>query len=212
MRLTLQLDKETISDFLDGVEKGGKRALYSLLADFLQPEVIRMADFIRKNEVAKFSDGPLYKAIEGRVVRVSGVPSASVGVFKGKALKYAAIQEQGTRPPSSKSPFGPIRSKRSRGALAFPVAPEAQGVRAKDFPGLKYIRFKRSRGSSVIGALVRTRDRSARLDVSAVNAVYLIVSYVRLSPKRYLSRGMDKYYPIFSRRLEKYMEEHLDAF
>lgn len=211
MRLTLQIDKETISEFLEGIEKGGKRALYSLLTDFLSPEVVRMAAFIKREEVKKFSSGDLYKGIEGRVVRVSGVPSASVGVFKGKALKYAAVQEQGTRPPSSKSPFPLIKSKRPRGALAFPVVKEAQGVRAKDFPGLKYVRFKAKRGSPVIGMLVRTRDRSSRINLSTVNAVYLIMAYVRLSPKRYLSRGMDRYYPIFARRLEKFMEEHLDA-
>lgn len=203
MLITVDVNTATSDLFVKAVQRGGDGYLNDLLDEFLKDDVKRLAYHVETTQVAKFSkSGKLGKAIEGRVVRVQGVPSASVGVFKGEALEYAGAQEYG----------GEIKSSRTQpAALAMPLVPEAKNVRAKDFPGLKYVKIKPKPGSAVVGMLVRSRGRTGRLNLGQANAVYLLLSRINLKPKGYLRKGAISYVPILVGRLEAFLRSKLGA-
>ena len=117
--------------------------------------------------------GNLARSIEGRATLVQGSPGLQVGIFRGPALKYAGIQEFGTKKYNPDSPFDSIRPVRAK-ALAIPVSrlvltpagvPRFTGPRAFPQP-LVMIRFKSRSNPNVIGRLVleaelrKARDRA----------------------------------------------------
>lgn len=213
LKVDVQYKDALAGEFIKAVLPRGTKNVSQILDDFLPGESASLAAFVKKNQVEKFSkSGGLLNAIQGRVVRVKNVSYASVGVFNGSSIAYAGVQESGTKPPNSESPFPLIRSPRAfpGGALAIPLTAAAKNIPAKDYPGLKYVRIKPKRGSPVVGLLVRTRSVKGRLLLGRLNAVYLLLSYVKLKPKKYLEKGTKKYLPTFIKHLKAFMQERFD--
>jgi hypothetical protein len=114
--------------------------------------------------------GNLARSIEGRSVLFNGAPGLQVGIFRGPALKYAAIQELGTKKYNPDSPFDSIRPVRAK-SLAVPVSKlvlTPAGVprygSPRQFPEkLVALRFKSPKNPNVIGRLVLENElRRAR--------------------------------------------------
>lgn len=80
--------------------------------------------------------GSLARSIEGRANTDAGIPSIEIGIFRGPALKYAGIQEFGTKSYNPNSPYPDI-VPREKKALAAPIGPSAltpAGVPRYDSP------------------------------------------------------------------------------
>ena len=187
----------------------GAKALRELLFRFFDRQGARIAGAITKGQlsgqVLKRRTGSLARSIVGRGELVDGLPALRVGVLKGPAERYAAVQEFGT---VSKGGELPDIVPREAKALAIPVGPALTpaGVNRfgnpRDQPRGTYqlIPFGRgSRGLNATAGLFRTRDltreyeaskrQHREFDLGNVAAYYLLLRRVGIRPKRFLRNG-----------------------
>lgn len=92
--------------------------------------------------------GNLKRSIIGRGELIDGAPAMRVGVFSGPSLRYAGVQEHGTKGKNPLSPYPTIRPKRGK-ALAIPVGP---ALNASGVPRFVSARQYRSPRGGKIGA------------------------------------------------------------
>lgn len=178
----------------------GRRALRVIERRWGRAELFRAVDRVFEREaqllaadsVRKFLSGDplarrtgsLARSVVGQSIRVNGIPTLAVGVFRGPALRYAAIQEFGTKGKGGLFPT--IRPKKAK-SLAIPQKSvlTAAGVPRYDSP-LRYpgkLRFVLARKGNLVGFLVDADDESDE-------PLWMLVRKVDIRPKRYLRDAM----------------------
>lgn len=174
-------------------------------------------------------DGTLAKSVVGVPDLHDGAPSMRVGILRGSALKYAGVQEYGTKGKNPASPFDTIRPKKGK-ALAIPTdeVKVAKSGRIKaEFAGgprerndLTFIPFGK-RPNLIGGLFTRKSLEKARgpegplggkgkIDFAKARAAYLLVRQVDIAPKRYLHKGVTTELPNTARRLMKFLASLID--
>jgi len=156
--------------------------------------------------------GSLARSIEGRALQIEGAPAIQVGVLRGPAVRYAGIQEFGTKPFNPDSPFPTIKPRNAK-ALAQPVGEALTSAGVARYPSprafpepLKFIRFGRPRGrNKVIGILVKEveyqRAREAAIaegsDVSLgqIDALYILMLQLDIRPGLFITDGLQSHFP-----------------
>lgn len=173
----------------------GKDALYEGILKYFDKAALKAAGRISRNYLSgqrlKRRSGNLARSITGRGELVGGVPALRIGVFRGPALKYAGVQEYGTKGKNPDSPYPTIVPKRAK-ALAIPTGPAltAAGNARVDSPRqwpeeLFFVPMRRGR---LVGLLMqRTRDGSI--------PVFKLMSAVDIAPKFYLRDGVQDAIP-----------------
>ncbi len=134
--------------------------------------------------------GALAQSIIGRGEMVNGVPAMRLGVFRGPALRYAGVQEYGTRKHNPRSPYDTIKSKRAGGALAMPVGDSLTGAGVSRYGGPRedprQLRFLPALRGRLVGILV---------EEGGVEAQYLLLRSVEIRPGFFLRDGMEQAMP-----------------
>lgn len=193
-----------------------RSALLEQLSAFFDREAPRVAgrivrDMLSGQRLARRT-GNLARSVEGRSDSHRGLPGMRIGIFRGPALPYAAIQEFG----------GTIRPRRAR-ALAVPArggpALTPAGVDRfggpRGYPGeLKFIPFRRS--GVAVGMLAdaeqirqaRRRSRGAP-SLADIDAVYLLLRKVQLRGKHYLRDGVQNQLPAIIAELGRHLRGYL---
>ena len=194
------------------------REVKAKMRKIMEVEVIRLRDHIRKTQLNDFSSrssGRLSRSLEGRVRDVGGILEVSVGVFKGAAMAYAGVQDQGTKSMNSRSPYpkrgSSITSNRPKpSALAIPTdaAFRANG-QLRSRRDLVYVP-KRKKTGNTVGFLVKPIKGMA-LSLSDATIFYILVKKVDIKPRFYLSKGLRSYMPRLTRNLEAAIVKHLGA-
>lgn len=160
--------------------------------------------------------GSLARSITGTGLRVDGVPAMRVGIFRGPALKYAGVQEFGTKGKNPESPYPTIRPKKGK-ALAMPLEPALTpaGVERyggpRNFPGgLHFIPFRNS--GVAIGALYSPAEYTIAksFGLREAKAAYLLLKKIDIPPHWYLRDGFRNYLPLFKKALEAYLKDLLN--
>lgn len=156
--------------------------------------------------------GRLAGSVIGQSFRINGVPAMAVGIFKGPAVQYAAVQEFGTKGKGGLLPT--IRPKRAK-ALAIPQgkALTPSGVpkyaSPRDYPGeLKFIPVLRGH---LIGILVDKTEAEAAEEGAEPEALFNLVRKVDIAPKHYLRDAMLGRLPAISAALSDRLVRHLDG-
>lgn len=210
---TVELTPESES-LLEQIDREfGTDVLNQQLDKFFARESTLAAAHIVRNflsgQVLGRRTGALARSMVGTTERFDGIPGMRVGVFRGPALIYAGIQEFGTRGLESDSPFDTIRPKKAK-ALAFPPegspaltnAGVSRFASPRDFP--ESLRFVPFRKGVVVGGLfeeARLKLEQARLepgqtiDLSKLQAVYILISQLDLPAREYLKKGMLDFLP-----------------
>lgn len=155
--------------------------------------------------------GTLARSIQGRGVVERGLPGLRVGIFKGPALSYARILEQGgvIRPRNAKAlAFAPKGSK----ALT-PAGVDRYGG-PRQFPGkLRFIPFRKSGISQgkIIGGLYDQKDlRNNRGEgLQNVKAIYLLAKEIKIEPRNFLSDGLRESIPQIGKNLAAFLKAQL---
>jgi len=190
------------------------------LVEFFSKQAMFAAASIQKNQLSGqkvgVRTGQLRASITGRGELVGRVPALRVGVFRGPAIKYAGVQEYGTRGKNPNSPFDTIRPKSGR-ALAVPVgkaltpAGVARFPSMRDFPeplvpitgaGISKGRF--------IGVLVTQASidgAAAGAPIRELDVVALLLSAVDIAPKWYLRDGFNEFMPTLVKRLGRHLKD-----
>ena len=200
----------------------GKENLYKLLDPFMTRQALRAAGVITKSQLSgqllKRRTGALARSMTGIGLRDRGVPALKVGLFRGPALKYAAVLDEGT---VGKGGTHPTIVPRAGKALAFPVddALTPAGVDRyggpRHYPGeLKFIPFRRS--GIAVGALYdavslkqeqdAAREQSRTAQLENVKKLYVLLSHLDLPPRQYLRKGFEEYLPEFASALATYLK------
>jgi len=219
--IKVELDKRSLA-YIQALEKSlGKEALYAQLDRFFAKQSLIAAGHISRNMLSgqrlARRTGQLARSIAGAALRVDGVPAMRVGVFRGPALKYAGVQEFGTKGKNPDSPYPTIRPRSAR-ALAIPQAPEAVTPAGVDrfggprgFPGeLHFVPFRDSGVSQgAIGGLYSDREYDIGIEFGFDRAkvAYLLVAKVDLEPKYYLRDGFRSYLPMLSKELAELLAD-----
>ena len=138
--------------------------------------------------------GTLARSVVGRADATRGVPTIRVGVFRGPALAYAAIQETG----------GTITPKQA-GALAIPQAPALTRAGVDRFGGprgypgeLRLIPFRNS-GVAQAGLFDAQEIKDSGLE--GARAIYILVQRVKIKPTYWLSRPVRDALPMVAAEL-----------
>lgn len=177
----------------------------------------RAAGYVIKNKLSGQSlhrrTGALAQSVIGRGVRVGRTPGFRVGVLRGPALRYAGVQEYGTKGENPDSPYATIVPKRAK-ALAFP--PEGSPVLTKagvariqsprDYEAqfgrkLVFVPFRRG---IAIGGLYDERDLASlgkNGSLSDISAAYILLRRLDLKPKRFLYEGVTEFLPTVVKEL-----------
>ncbi len=207
-----------------------KREFNAQMRKFLLLMGSRMAGHITKNTLAgqilKRRTGSLARSVASTVVYPKGsqLPGIKVGVFRGPAKKYAAVQEYGTKGRNISSPIPTIRPKR-RKALTIPTRENktAAGVAkrtAKSYRGsLKFIPFRNS--GVAIGGLfapksysreVKLARKSGRpVNIRNMDMLFILVKHVDLKERRWLRKGVEDFLPTLGRELTAFLKEYFRA-
>lgn len=170
--------------------------------------------------------GSLARSITGGLATEKGLPAIEVGIFRGPALKYAGIQEEGTKSFNPSSPFPDIEPKTAQ-ALAIPVGdaltpagvPRYHSIRA--YPEqLKAIYFRSPRstkGLDQIGVLVTMSSYLAAvgndiggldyasINWEALNIVALLATRSGITPGFFLRDGVQDFLPELTDSLAAFM-------
>lgn len=190
------------------------------LLKFLEKEAKAAAKFIAKNFLSGQRldpvTGTLRRTIEGQAVLYRNVPAMKIGWYRGPAVKYAGVQEEGTVGAGGKYPT--IRPVRKRAlAVPGPKVEDSKGVDKyggpRNYPGkLVLIPFKKQ--AKVIGGLYDARDlarmrkiqrrSSTRYSLRDLKIAYFLLRYVDIKPKHFLRDGMALFMPGFLGRLEAF--------
>jgi len=147
--------------------------------------------------------GSLARSIAHDVQEYRGLPSLRIGIFRGPALKYAAVQEYGTKSKNSKSPIKDITPKNGK-ALAWPI--NAPGKTPKDFDDSKFIPYRR--GTIAIGALYDAKKlkklRQAdpeNFSLREIQPLFVLLRKLAIEPKYYLRDGVKENVPVIAKEL-----------
>lgn len=206
--VSIDLDRRSRALLAKLARREDKEKIYTILEKNFSKEGLLAAGLIVKQFLSgqrlRRRTGNLARSITGRGVRVRGIPGMRVGVFRGPALSYTAIQEFG----------GIIRPKRGR-ALAMPVEGGRAMTRAgvdryggpRSYPGkLVYIPYK---GRNAVAGLYDQRDlkRARGNGLRGVKAVYVLLRQVSIKPKHFLSDGVRLSLPSLTKRLAVLLAE-----
>lgn len=186
---------------------------------FLDRQATIGADYISDNMLSnqrlRRRSGNLARSIVGRSLRAAGVPAMRIGVLRGPALRYAGVQEYGTKKYNPDSPYDTIRPKHAK-ALAIPQEPALTGVGIDRFGGPRGVPFSLTfipfRGTGVaVGGLFDPATLPAKgsgLSLRTAKMYYLLVSKVDIKPKWYLKDGFDAWLPEFVEELTDWLEDY----
>ncbi len=225
LNVSIQLSPET-SRFLKRVgDTLGAAKLRRELIRFNQKQAQKAAGTVVRTQLSGQAlgrrTGTLARSVEGRVDTTAGrLPAMRIGVFKGPATRYAAVQEFGTKGKNPASPIPTIRPVTAK-ALAIPINDSLTGAGVAKFLGprsdprdLVFIPF--ARNTIVIGALFeRNRIRAAQtaalgtLNLREVKAAYLLMTEVDVEPTFWLSRGVDLYIPTYTEELLDFLGDFI---
>lgn len=155
-------------------------------------------------ERKKVRSGALRRSIVGVSELYKGVPATRVGILRGPAVRYAGVQEHGTKKYNPSSPYNTITPKKAK-ALAF--APEgspavlpsgvARYSSPREYPGeLEFVPFK---GGNVIGGLYDKEDLEAVNSIGTslkdFQAVYILIRRMDVKPGYFLRDSMKEGIP-----------------
>jgi hypothetical protein len=217
--ISIRLSRESAIWLRKLVKRHGVKAVFDDIFKLFDKLASGMAGHITQNELAgqnlKIRTGSLARSIVGRATFRGGVPAMQVGVFRGPSLRYAGIQEYGTRGENPSSPYDTIRPKNAK-ALAMPVGPSLTPAGVARYKGprqdpndLTYIPFNTT--GNVVGALYHTkqlqrlRKRKSGFTLKDAKAAYLLLKQVDIKPHWYLRTGVRNYLPIVARELKGYL-------
>lgn len=193
------------------------------LLKFLDLEARAAAKFIAKNFLSGQRldpvTGVMRKTIEGQAVVFRNVPGIKIGWFRGPAVRYAGVQEEGTVGKGGKYPTIVPRKKQAL-SIPGPKVENAKGVDRyggpRHYPGkLVFIPFKKAAlAGQVIGGLFDARDlararrigrrSTTRYSLRDIKLAYLLLRYVDIKPKHFLRDGLALFLPGFLNRLEEF--------
>lgn len=204
---------------------GGAEVLKGILKLF-EKVSSAAAGYVTKNYLTgqrlNIRSGMLARSVVGKGVKRKGVPGIQVGIFRGPALKYAGVQEYGTKRYNAYSPYDTIRPKNGK-ALAMPINDSltAAGVSryrsAKTDPRkMTFIPFKKN--ANIVGALYRTvvlkrirKQKGSAFTLHDLKASYLLLKQVDVAPHWYLRDGMQEYLPVIGAELSRYLKDVLSG-
>lgn len=142
--------------------------------------------------------GNLARSIVGFASLVDGRPGFEVGVVRGPALRYALVQELGTKGKNPESPIPDIVPRQAK-ALAIPVGPALTPAGVERYEGPRNypepLSFRPSRKPNVVGVLVTEGEETA----------YILVRSVAIAPKHYLQDGVEGALPDLVVKLEGFL-------
>lgn len=222
----IKLDDKTSQLFEEFKKRFSREELYNAVLAFFGKQSPQVASNVVDKYLSGGSGlgrrtGSLARSVEGRAQRLNGVPAMKVGIFRGPALKYAAVHEFGTQGAGGALPtIVPRRAK----ALAY--APEGSpaltpaGVDRfggpRNFPGeLTFVPFKN--GRNAVGGLYRKADlerlrrgnRDGRINLRRIKAVYVLLRKLDLPPQRFLERGVLEKLPEVVDELKVFLGNYL---
>lgn len=233
----LRLSKEGQGFFGRLAAKLGRVKLYQSIVRFFNREGLKIAAKIKKESFGKATGGDLSigrvarrtgalsRSIHGRGEMVGGHPAIRVGTLRGPSIKYAAVQEYGTKGADPTSPIPTIKPKKGK-SLAMPLnsslypsgVPRYDGPR-NDPRNLTFIPFRRG---IAVGALYDDREikkidaateRSERTGAlpsfEQFKAAYVLLRQVDIRPKRFLRNGFKNYMPTLLKNLTAHLRELL---
>jgi hypothetical protein len=155
--------------------------------------------------------GTLARSVVGSAVRhgPQRLPAMRIGIFRGPALKYAAIHEYG----------GTILPKPPRKALAIPQKAALTPAGVEKFGGPRHypspLRFLPFRRGVAVGKLVEESEAQMweRMGLSPYNAetIYLLVRQVEITAKYWLKTGVTDYMPALRSRISEFLVEALSV-
>lgn len=158
-------------------------------------------------QVLKRRTAALAQSVVGRATYVaSGLPGFRVGIFRGPALKYAAVQEYGAT-------ILPVRAK----YLAMPVgealtpAGVARWKSPRDFPGrLVFIPFRNS--GVAVGALydaasLKTAKLHGEMNWEAARKLWVLLKKAKIPARSYLLSGMREFLPQVASELVAFLRD-----
>ena len=201
--IELSLTKESLAYIDCLLEHLGKERLYGEIDRFFDRQssiVARKVTVSAFRGLLKTRTGNLSRSILGRGERLAGVPALRIGIFRGPALRYAGVQEFGTKGKNPDSPYDTIKPKKAK-ALAIPEgkALTPAGVprfeSPRGYPGqLRFIPFRRG---IAVGALYDEKDvaraeKKGVLNLDDIKKVYLLLRRVDIAPKHYLLDGLKR--------------------
>ena len=190
MTLVIKIGADTKKLLRDLAKISSRQGFQASILRFFDRASSRAAGYVSRNMLSgqrlNRRTGTLARSILGRSELVKGVPGMRIGVFRGPALAYAGIHEEG----------GTIVPKKAK-ALAIPMGPSltAAGVEKfggpREYPGaLKFVPF-RSSGVAIGGLFDAASMGPNGLDGAIL--VYLLVTKVRIKAKHYLRDGVREY-------------------
>lgn len=195
----------------------GRNKLFGLLDKFFHKHSLIAASHISKTMLSgqrlRRRTGGLAKSVTGTGLRVDGIPAMRVGIFRGPALKYAGVQELGTKGKNPSSPYDTIRPKKGK-SLSIPLDPVLTGTGVdkyggpRGFPGeLHFIPFRKS--GIAVGALFDDAEYkiAKTFGLREAKAAYLLVKKVDIPAHFYLRDGFRNYLPLFVKELEAYLKQ-----
>jgi len=190
MTLVIKILPDTKKLLRDLAKISSKQGFANAMLRFFDRQGSKASGYISKNFLSgqrlRRRTGRLAGSILGRSELVGGVPAMRVGIFRGPALAYARIQEEG----------GIIEPRRAR-ALAIPKGPALTPAGVERFGGprgypgqLRFIPFRNS-GVAVGGLFDANTLGPGGLDGAIL--VYLLVRRVEIKAKHYLHDGLREY-------------------
>lgn len=176
---------------------------------------------LRRN-VLRRRTGNLARSVVGRGEILGGLPAFRVGVLRGPAVRYAAVQELGTVGKGGELPtIRPVRAKAlaipQEGALTPAGVERFGGPRGSPVP-LRFVPFRRG---VAVGKLVDERQleketeaaRAAHraIDYDNVTTYYLLVKRVDITPTHFLRDGVRAAMPKLTNDLAVFVKKQLAA-
>lgn len=218
-KITFTINKTSQKNINLLINRLGKEELFRGIQNFFTRQALigsaRIADTMLSGQRLNRQTGTLAKSLTGTGLRVDGVPALRMGIFRGPALKYAGIQNLGTKKYNPASPYDTIRPKKGK-ALAIPLDPVKTGTGLdkyggpRGFPGeLHFIPFRKS--GIAIGALYDDHeyDVAREFGLREAKAAYLLMTEVDIKPTFYLRDGFRNFLPILTKNLAAYLKDQV---
>lgn len=192
--------------------------IFDEFAAVFKQQAPKVADYIRRNKVSgqvlNQQSGDLARGIEGMMMRQGrGIPAIRVGVFRGRAVTYAGIQEEGTNDLNPKSPYPPITPKRANALAWAPDTSPAHGTGLGPREWGADLKFVPFRGGRVaIGALydsqqlTMARKGGGAFSLRSLTAVFVLLRQVSIPAHHYLRDGMTEYLPLLAKAAEDHFK------
>ena len=215
----MKLTKESVK-LLATIGRRTKKSVFEKdVLEFLDRQASIGADFISDNMLSnqrlRRRSGNLAKSIVGRSLKAAGVPAIRIGVLRGPALRYAGVQEYGTKKYNPDSPYDTIRPRHGK-ALAMPTEHATTPVGLDKFGGPRNLPFKAVfipfRGTGVaVGGLFdpgTLPPSGSGLSLRTAKMYYLLLKEVDIKPKWYLKDGFDAFLPLLVEELADWLRDY----